>query len=189
MNKRLFISISLPPAWLDQFESYAKQYRDKSVRWIEKVNIHVTVHFMGSTPEQEIVPIQKKMEAISIATPPFALEFSKIDFAPPGKTKRMIWAYFLPSKNFDDLVQKIQDTIGDGGARRTEGEPLPHATLARFKDYRVLKGLSLKEPSLSRHSERAERLIVNSFELQESELLLSGARYKALHSFPLKGSS
>lgn len=182
MNRRLFISISLPPAWLDLFFQRVIPAM-AGIRWIEKGNIHVTVHFMGSIPEQEIVNIRKKLEGISAEIPPFTLEFSKIDFAPPGKTKRMIWAYFSPSKNFEDLVQKIKITIGGKGAEE-ERLPLPHATLARFKDLHSVRGLKLETPAIS-----DKVLMINSFELQESELLPSGARYHVLHSFPLKGSS
>jgi len=175
MDKRLFISIPLPTVWLDLFERYKKEYFNEPIRWIEKENLHLTVHFMGDTPEEKIPEINKKLRGISAEISPFSIEFFKIDFAPPGKSKRMIWAYFLPSKSFENLVQKIE---------KEEREPLPHATLARFRDYRPLRSLRLKQPTVT------DKIFqVTSFDLQSSQLSRSGAEYEVIESFPLKGVS
>ncbi len=177
-TKRLFISIPLSENWLDLFERNKKEHLHQPIRWIEKENLHITVHFIGETSEAEIPTMREKLKQISLESPPFSLEFSKIDSAPPGKHKRMIWAYFLPSKPFENLVLRIQSVIGGEGAVESH-EPLPHATLARFKPLRQLKFPQIQMPK--------QILTVDQFDLEQSELLPAGARYTLLESFPLKG--
>lgn len=177
-TKRLFISIPFPNDWLILFERFKKEYFYEPIRWIEKENLHITLHFIGETPEAEIPTIKEKLKQISLELPPFSLEFSKIDSVPPGKHKRMIWACFLPSKPFENLVLRIRSVIGGKGAEQSR-EPLPHATLARCKPFRQLKFPEIQLPK--------QMLSVSEFELQESRLSPSGAQYMVLESFLLKG--
>lgn len=180
-TKRLFLSIPFSKSWVDLFDEYKKEYLHHPIRWIEKENLHLTLYFIGETPENRISEMKEKLRCISPEFPPFSLEFSKIDFAPPGRSKRMIWACFLPSKIFKNLVFKVQRAVG-GKEAEEEREPLPHATLARFRDFKPLRGLRLKQPEIS-----DKLLKIISFELQKSELSPSGAHYEMIESFPLKG--
>ncbi|MEK7790047.1 MAG: RNA 2',3'-cyclic phosphodiesterase [Deltaproteobacteria bacterium] len=180
-TKRLFLSIPFPKSWVDLFDEYKKEYLHHPIRWIEKENLHLTLYFIGETPENRIPEMKEKLRHISPESPPFSLEFSKIDFAPPGRSKRMIWAYFLPSKNFENLVVKVQRAVG-GKEAEEEREPLPHATLARFRDFKPLRHLKLKELQMPK-----QILLVAQFDFQQSELSPSGAHYEVIESFLLKG--
>jgi 2'-5' RNA ligase len=195
-ERRLFLSIPFPKSWVDLFDDYKKDYLDQPIRWIEKENLHLTLYFIGETPETEMTAIKEKLKQISSlsSSGPFTIAFSKIDFAPPGKSKRMIWAYFLPSEDYTRLVYQIQNAIGGkkGGERKEEREPperslmlpvVPHATLARFRDFKPLRHLKLRELQMP-----SPILSVVEFELQESRLSPSGAQYTVVESFLLKGS-
>lgn len=180
MNKRLFVSIPIPEFLKEAFDRYRGLYPLKHIRWLPKENFHITVFFIGDTEEENISFISEKLKKISKGLKPFSLEFSNVCFAPPGKSKRMVWGVFSMSDFFQDMVDRVSKSLDDSYDAKAR-PAIPHVTIARLKYSKSLKNINFKQPDL-----KNKTLEVCSLELQESHLMPGGAFYKVIEVFPFK---
>ncbi len=77
MTKRLFLAINLPIEIKDELFNLVlklqKANKNKPIKWVAKDNFHLTLHFLGPIPEENI-------EAINQALKPIIAEFSTLKF-------------------------------------------------------------------------------------------------------------
>lgn len=178
MHKRLFISIPLSDSFIHAFSSVGKAHSLKGIRWISAANLHLTVHFLGETAEAEIPALIERLKGCVTKQLLFELDFLEVCFAPPGNQKRMVWGVFKGSENFKALVKRV---MGESSSR----EVIPHVTLARIRNPKMIEKIVLKQPVLP----PGETLSISKIELQSSTLTPSGAHYHIIQSFPLRGMS
>jgi 2'-5' RNA ligase len=193
MKKRLFIAIDIPYALRHKLTVLQKEYKaqdnigpDTSVRisWTPDKNMHITVQFLGWVDENKILNIKNQILKIVQEIRPFNLEFRKIAYAPPGAQKRMIWAMFSESSQYNILVTSINKKmkkyihprLWDENVMREER--IPHITLARFKNAQIAKNYLLPNTSMGEKGFRVETIY-----LYESKLSKQGSQYRKLKEF------
>ena len=176
--KRLFVSIPLSKEFREIFSHYETLYPLKGVRWAVKENLHLTVHFIGEVENHWLPEIQERIRGIANETSVFTLHFSKVMFAPPGKTKRMVWGVFSNSDIFQPLVDRLSEAL-NFNAEIVRRSAIPHITLARIREKHAKK-IDLQQPSM-----KYPDWVIRTLELQESVLTSEGATYRVLCAFPL----
>lgn len=180
MAKRLFIAIQLSDELRDIFSRYKEKYPELDARWTAPEKLHITAYFCGDVDETNIPEVQEKLNQLRIK--PLELSFKEILFAPPHRPPRMIWAQFENNPEFTELTRKIYETIKEfldpKESRPPNHNPIPHVTLARFKNPEITEGIQLEQPTV-------DVLKVKSYDLMESKLSPEGSKYIVLQSYAL----
>lgn len=180
MKIRLFIAIELPKELKEEIAVYRREIiKDlvnlPSLTTIE--NLHITVSFIGGVEESLIDGFIIKLKEIQTSLKPFSLQFKETILAPPGRFHSMIWVIYEKSSEYTQLT-KVVNTIIVSYLKNhrhpiylsSHQEPIPHITLARFKDKISLPDQTF--PSLSVNS-----LDIKSITLMQSQLSSKGPKY------------
>ncbi len=194
MKKRLFLGITIPEDFKTKLASVQNNQRLKTkdlpagrqgqrlIRWVPKENYHITVSFLGYIDEKFIEKIVNAGIDVAKNTFSFSFTFEALNFAPPEKIPRMVWATFQNSPEFNALVQKTEKNLRklyNYSDSRLNHRPIPHITLVRFASFKEVEAIKLPQLSLT-------KLQVESFSLFESKLSPGGPTYTELHRFSLK---
>lgn len=186
-KRRLFIAIKIPNELKKNLVNFQKQFETKDINWTKFENLHITVQFLGWVDENKIFSIEKDIEKAAQVATPFNLNFENIIFAPPQKTKRMIWAVFNCEGQYEKLVKNIFENMkkyinsklwNENIMRR---ERTSHITLARFKNLDIAKNIDLKRVRIEN-----KKFKVSEISLWESKLSRDGAKYQILNKFNFK---
>lgn len=115
--KRLFIALPVT----EEIRARACELQSRiggDVKWVERENLHVTLAFLGNTPEKDVPGIIAAMEAAA-KRPPFAVSFGPVESRP-----RILWARV--EEGAQELSAMARQLPGE-----REQEYRPHLTLGR----------------------------------------------------------
>ncbi len=104
MGIRCFIAIELPDELKDNISLHMKKLisTGANVKWIVPRNLHLTLKFLGSTPEEKITDISKQLGTITKSHDNFSLYFSGTGVFPNIKSPRVVW---LGIKDSDAIIE------------------------------------------------------------------------------------
>ncbi len=180
MTQRLFVSIPISKFLKEEFNRYRSLYPYPEIRWLPESNYHLTLSFYGETSQELIPSLIEGLWEVAKVSHPFNIEFSNVCFAPFDKPKRMVWAVFLYSADFEYLMQHVSKLCDQKTVSGTTKKTIPHVTIARFKKLKKMKGIHLEQPKLE-----TKILEVRVMELQTSLLSPTGSQYTLLKTFHL----
>jgi len=140
MQKRLFVAITIPDE-VEKAISYeadalsAELPAELGARFISQHKLHFTIIFLDSQEEEGIPHMIKAIEEAVSDMEPFEVNIVRMDYAPEGDQKRMIWAYGNISPSMEDLKGRIEKSFENHGIwfPRSKVKFVPHITLARFE--------------------------------------------------------
>lgn len=184
---RTFIAVELPAeirTYLFQTgKKMAVNISERAVRWVAPENIHLTLRFLGDTPEDKLPVIAAELDTISRAFQPFTLSLDQLGCFPNRKRPRVIWAGLSGDlKRLNALQSEIENAVQSLG---WEGENRPfraHLTIGRVKDNRQAKKL-IWDQVLEKKA-----IPVSAVHLIESRLRPDGPVYMVQHSSLLVNS-
>ena len=139
---RLFVALEIPSAVRQNLATLLAFMRSitKEPRWVRAENLHVTLKFLGDTPEGKIDAIRSALSEIR-SDNPVALDFRGLGFFPNEKHPRVFWAGMEASPNLKTLAGDIEGGMEKLGIPREKREFSPHLTLARFERPRLPEAL------------------------------------------------
>ncbi len=185
MSKRLFLAIPIPKTVQHLFELYASSLTLAGVCWTPASNIHLTLHFLGDTPDLIISGLIDQCQEIINSHTQFTLPFKHIIFAPPHDPRRMVWAEYKMCDDYKNLAQDIRKIIeeylvsNNHLIEKDTKELIPHITLARCDSNFVPPHALLPQPKIP-------DLLVNEIQLIESHLYTTGPVYTTIFTFKLR---
>ncbi|MDD5145344.1 MAG: RNA 2',3'-cyclic phosphodiesterase [Candidatus Pacebacteria bacterium] len=186
MNHRVFIAINLPENIKNKISDYEKEWYDMPCRWTKRENLHITLAFLGSLTDEDVLEVCNIAKEVAAKHAPFIIELNKILYGPPGKPPRMIWVEGKESEDLGKLQTDLENSINKLSAEseNKKGQPYsPHITLGRLKQWEFQK-LELEErPEVN--EDISLNFQVKSLEVMESELKKKGPEYAILESLPL----
>jgi 2'-5' RNA ligase len=179
---RTFVAIFPPPGVQEALLRAARGLlAEDSVRWTRPANVHLTLKFLGETPEENLEDIHAALGAVAGRHGAFRVRPSGLGAFPSARRGRTIWAGV--DEGSDSLqalaedVEKALEPLGFGRERRAY---TPHATLGRVRK----RFVRLPEPDVGRLPDfRARRL-----DLVESVPGPDGVSYTVRGSYPLSGA-
>ena len=187
MTKRLFIAVPLPESQREILSSCKEKNSFADARRTASENLHITVYFCGDTVESLIPEMNIKLEHVANSLKSFQLPWKALVFAPPKRPSRMVWAEYESNKEFTNLVHIIYNAIKDfldpASAEKPHPRPIPHVTMARFRNPDTAKEIDLGS---AQNKPLMEPLDVKSFKLIASELTPDGPKYTVLHKYEIK---
>jgi RNA 2',3'-cyclic 3'-phosphodiesterase len=178
-SQRLFLALPLPAITIDFLKSLqddlAQKVQVPTVRWLPEESWHITLHFLGETPTENIPALEKDLGEISFEN--CEQEMSAIVAFPSFRHANVLG---IEGTEVVPSLEKLQKDLADV-LKRNEIEPetrafRPHITLARFK-----KAADLRE---IKHEFTPFFLPVSSFVLYKSDLHPDGVKYTRLKTFP-----
>jgi 2'-5' RNA ligase len=179
---RLFVAVDLPRPTQ---EAVAERFTDiRGARWVKPHQLHITLRFMGKTPEQELPEIRARLGAVR--APAFTLAAHGIgSFPPSARRARVLWLGLEPIPPLLGLESEVSRVLrGLAATAQEERRPFsPHLTLARLAAGRPDEHLP---QFLAQNAEfRTATWRVEAFRLYRSILGSAGAVHEVLATYPL----
>ncbi|MFH1295953.1 MAG: RNA 2',3'-cyclic phosphodiesterase [Bacteroidota bacterium] len=187
--KRLFVAIKIDPDtdFLQTFKEFRLSLSHEKIKWVEEQNIHITVKFLGETPENRIQGITETLRGLAESTENFSFSLTGLGVFGSSYNPRVIWVGIRPYDELANLLKNARDEFELLGFAGDRQNLVPHLTLGRVK---YLADVKRFQQTLNRFNEisslpiAAEKLI-----LVESILRSSGPEYQSLAFYPLLKSS
>ncbi|MBI4328991.1 MAG: RNA 2',3'-cyclic phosphodiesterase [Chloroflexi bacterium] len=175
---RAFVAIELPRSVLQELErlqAALRQREARGVRWVPVEGIHLTLQFLGETPQEKAEEIVEALQRVARDHSSFSLSLGRLGAFPPHGPARVLWVGLEGAT--DSLVALQRDATSALRALRlpTENRGFsPHLTLGR-----VRQGARLDTERLYSGASPPSSIPfrVEGVSLMQSELSPSGAHY------------
>ena len=186
--KRTFLAIPIPvgdeyPALVKRLQNNLEHER-RNINWSKTNQIHLTLKFVGDTPDQDIPKIIEACQQVAKRHQPFTMDFNRTGVFGSKHSPRVLWLGMKDEpKALYDLVEDVFTAFDDLGYLRDRQNFVPHLTVCRLKQlidkpffWQIYEGI---EPKTYLHADVKEMVYFQSF------LQPTGAYYKALKRIPL----
>lgn len=187
-DKRIFVAIHYPLSqqFIAWYRKLRKEAGETQVKWTAEPNFHLTLKFIGDTPDPDIKRLAVALQDISHSFAPFEIIPRGLGFFGSLQSPRVFWTGLEdPTHTLPALASAVDDVCQS--ILHTEPETQPfraHLTLGRPKNFsspELLKEWVRRYENLSFPS-----FTVNEFLLVWSTLTPAGPIYKNLYTFPLE---
>ena len=183
--KRLFVAIRVHPD-----ENFMKTYRAlqyalqlEKISWVKPGNFHLTLKFIGKTPEEKLPVIRKTLKETLRCFSPFEITFSGTGIFGSSYNPRVIWFGTEHNETLKLLGEQILQTLDQAGFPRDRQNFVPHLTIGRIRKINHKKNFQ-QAVSAHRH-DFLQTISVGSVILYESLLKPQGAVYRPVEHFQL----
>lgn len=155
-----------------------------NVRWVNAAGLHLTLKFLGDTPDDKVPVIADDLKLVCAKFPPIRLKLRGLGSFPPGRRPpRVIWVGIESQPILVSLQREVESAVVRFGFEREARSFQPHLTLGRVKFPGRLEAL-LREIERRREEDFGETPVARVTYFQ-SILNPSGAEYKIISEFPL----
>ncbi len=184
--KRLFIAtkVELGPYYKQLVAQLQYAMRHDEITWVKEEVSHLTLRFLGATPDQDIPAIKASLQRVCEATPTFDLELNRLGAFGSRYKPMVLWLGFENFVPFQSLFEQVEKELTTIGLSPAYGNFVPHITLGRVKQVidksRFWKGVEACQP------QEAQRVPVCEMTLYQSFLHKEGPEYKSLASYRLR---
>ncbi|MDD1751116.1 MAG: RNA 2',3'-cyclic phosphodiesterase [Methanothrix sp.] len=175
---RLFIAIEIPGEIKQEMADVQRRLRDIGVDagWTRPEGIHLTLKFLGETPESKVPDILDALTRALGGTGGFRLEVERVGTFPNAKNARVVWVGVSGDiERLMNLQTAVEDAMAGLGLERDDRPFTPHLTLGRIKYLRSKeKWLNILEEI---KNIKLAGFDVKAVALMKSELKRTGAVY------------
>ena len=151
------------------------------IRWVKHNNLHITLHFLGYTPEKEIPQLQKMLSKIIKSQRVFDLTISKTGKFPDNDKPSVLYLGVEGNlKPLNELVNNIKKDISSIGYNKDLKDYIPHVTVGKINYPQKFN------PDLSmflNSSYDKIKFTVDKIQFVSSESLPDGVVYSILNTF------
>ncbi len=185
---RLFVALPLPEALKDALAktqgALAAQLPETSVRWTQAEQQHLTLLFLGETPEEKLPALGQILAFACRRRPPFSLQTGALGAFPSLRRASVLW---LGVSGEVEALRRLHAALAEqlmGFYRPDERGFSPHLTLGRVKGLGHARAVA--EALETVPSEPPVGWKVDEVRLYSSRLAAGGPRYTVLERVPLE---
>lgn len=192
-NLRLFVAIELPSAVRDALERAIDGLRragaGDAVRWVRPEGLHLTLKFLGATPEDAVGTLNTALRVAVRDTPPLRLQPEHVGSFGGRRGLRVVWVGLTGDvERTKRLATDIEDALERLRIPREERAFNPHLTLARIREEaRPEERARIHDVLTGFDTPAFPAFEVTEVNLMQSTLGRGGAVYTRLASYPLEG--
>lgn len=152
------------------------------IKWGKPKSMHLTLKFLGLTPEDKIEDVSGVLENIAGGLSRFNVSVSGLGTFPSSNNPKVLWAGLKADDSLYKLQKDIDNSLEPFGFVRGKRPFSPHLTIGRVRDGRVKKNLRAVFEQI--------RIEPGSFEAEnvtfyKSDLMPEGPVYTVLKSIKL----
>lgn len=191
MALRLFIAIELPETIhaniAHAMATLQKATPRHAIRWVPPENLHLTLKFLGTTPEDQIENVGQALGKAIEGQPAFLVDIEGSGCFPDYRRPRVIWLGLKDSSmQLSPLRNAVEALVAPLGFP-TDVRPFsPHLTLGRVKDRTSFETLAqIGKGVQNQHIGHIASWPCHAVSLMQSDLQPSGAVYTQLAHYPL----
>ena len=179
---RLFVALAIPTEVREKIAALIRELRgvDANPKWINPDNLHVTLKFIGEVAPEKAVKVSDALATVQTQQP-VIVEFREIGFFPDARRPSVAWVGIRSAQMLSFLAADVNRVLAPLGIPREEKPFVPHLTIARFKETRLLP--ALRAEIEKQKSREFGTLTTGEFHLIESKRKSAGAEYTTLRSF------
>jgi len=178
--KRLFIAVEIELS--DKFQSLTQQlktdFRNDEIVWVKSELQHLTLRFLGETPDLQIQPIAKALSIVANTTQPFELQLDKMGVFGSKYAPTTLWYGFSEFSPFKKLFENLEKELLQIGFQENYGNFVPHITVGRIK--KVDNKKHFWETTEKHQPQFSQAIPVCQLKLIQSKLSSEGPTYKTL---------
>ncbi len=185
MDLRCFIAIEFPEELKNNIDTYIEQLKATraDVKWVLSKNLHLTLKFLGGTPEYLLVEINKRLLSIAKLHNSFYIQIFGAGVFPNIKHPRVVWLGIQDSEEIIKLQQDIDESIAEFGFEREDRPFKPHLTIGRVRSMKN-RDMMIKELATLKDVDFG-KIEVRYISVMKSELKPGGAEYFRLSEIPI----
>lgn len=183
-TKRIFIAIkpTLSPLLIDCYKSLKDKLGEDGINWVPTENMHLTIKFLGDTPEFYFNSIVNSIKVASSAFEEFKLTFKGAGYF--GKPDpKVLWIGINENSALNSFQEKLDENLFNLGFEKEKKNFSPHLTICRIK--RTISSSLIKEIVFPYEHVHFQEKIIKDILLIESVLRPTGPIYKTIKTISL----
>ncbi len=193
-GRRLFVAVPLPSEAASEIAAVVESVRSQGlptgahdVRWVRLDGLHLTLRFLGPTPDDRVGPTVQAITRAAAATAPIDAELAGAGAFPPGGRPRALWiGVTTGADGLGDLARRVHAELEVAGWPPDDRPFRAHLTLARSDGVAV--GRLVADRLLEAMAGRRIALRVDRVALFESVTGGGPARYVPIAEADLAGA-
>jgi 2'-5' RNA ligase len=138
-GRRLFVAVPLPPEAASEIAAVVDTVRSQGlptgahdVRWVRLDGLHLTLRFLGPTPDDRVEPTVQAITRAAAAIAPIDAELAGAGTFPPGGRPRALWiGVATGAEALGDLARRVHGELEVVGWPADDRPFRAHLTLAR----------------------------------------------------------
>lgn len=140
---RLFVAVPLQDPARDAVADLVETIRageppGRGVRWVRLDGLHLTLRFLGPTPEARVVDLAAAVDRTAAVSSSFGVRISGADAFPPTGRPRTLWLDLdVGTDELAALAGRLDDELATAGWERERRPFRAHLTLARADGVRA----------------------------------------------------
>jgi 2'-5' RNA ligase len=185
---RLFVALEVPEPPRRDVRRRVEGVRDRlpRARWVDLDNLHLTLLFLGETPEAGVPGLAAKLREAFARCPALDLRLASGGTFPPGRPARVAWV----GVDAPQELMTLQADVTRAAVEALEFAPEerayhPHVTLARCPDAWRRDAIDKFKNALT--GPVGPPFVADHGVLFQSKLSPKGVRYLPVEVFPMMG--
>ncbi|MBW6479014.1 MAG: RNA 2',3'-cyclic phosphodiesterase [Bacteroidales bacterium] len=183
--KRLFVAIKINPEDLLRcaFRKMKGDLATDQIKWVNEDNLHITLKFLGDTPDKDVSPIIQIIRKSLKDSESFHISIRGFGYFGNSRFPRVLWLDIDDGGQLQKLYTQINKGLRNFGPAEKSNVFKPHLTIGRVKEFRSINKLLELEAEFA--GETFQTAPVNEIILYESFLKPGGPVYKVVEKFEL----
>lgn len=185
--KRTFLAIKINPTkeLLSRIDFFKQHLAHENINWIKKSQFHITLRFIGDTPDHLIEAIGNDFVEEFSNSSAFQLKLEGISLFGSKHQPRVIWVGAQPFELLQNMAATVDKSLSKLGFKRDRQNYVPHLTLARIRKLNDKRHFHRVMDSSDKGFIQSE--VINSVIFYESILEKTGVVYHTLKEIDLRG--
>lgn len=134
---RAFVAVEFPPSLRERLGEVAAELQrslpGRVVNWVSPANMHLTLKFLGDTPEGDVPRICEALATAAKGVAPFTVEVGGLGCFPNLRQPRVVWAGVNPQEPVLKLQAAVEGALGPLGYEPESRRFSAHLTLGRVR--------------------------------------------------------
>ena len=183
--KRLFVAIKIVPdeIFLKSYHALRYALQMEKINWVKPENFHLTLKFLGKTPEEKLPVIRTALQQAAAQPPRFSMKMAGTGIFGSAYKPRVIWFGVENDEAIHQLGEEVLNVLDNIGFPRDRQNFVPHLTIGRINKIEHKK--MFQEAIAAHRHDFLQEFTVDKIILYESILKPSGVIYRAVMEFPL----